>query len=63
MSANSTRRDSVFSEKEEDSSEIEINLSEKKVDSIKLFYEKILNILISYFLTLQLRDAFCTKES
>ena len=63
MSANSIRRDSVLSEKKENSSEIEANLSEKKVDSIELFYEKILNVLISYFLTLQLRDAFCTEES
>ena len=63
MPANSIRRDSALSEKKEDFSEIEINLSEKKVGSIKLFYKKILNVLISYLLTLQLRNAFCTEES
>ena len=52
MSVNSARRDSALSEKKGDSSEIEANLSEKKVDSIELFYEKILNVLISYLLTL-----------
>ena len=63
MSANSIRRDSALFKKKEDSSEIEINLSEKKVGSIKLSYKKILNVLISYLLALQLRDAFCMKGS
>ena len=63
MSVNSIKKDSVLSEKKGDFSEIEINLSEKKVDSIKLFYRKILNVLISYLLILQLRDAFYMKES
>ena len=63
MSINSMRRDSVLSEKKENSSEIEANLSKKKVSSIKLLYKKILNVLISYLLTLQLRDVFCTEES
>ena len=63
MSANSIRRDSVLSEKKGDSSEIEINLSKKKVGSIKLLYRKILNVLINYLLTLQLRDVFYTERS
>ena len=63
MSANSTRRDSVLSEKKGDSSEIEVNLSKKKVGPIEPPYEKILNVLINYLLMLQLRDAFCTEES
>ena len=63
MSANNTRRNSVLPEKKEDSSEIEINLSEKKVGPIESLYEKILNALISYLLTLQLRNAFYTEES
>ena len=63
MSANSVRRDSALSEKKEDSSEIEINLSEKKVDPIELFYKKILNVLISHLLILQLRNAFYTERS
>ena len=63
MPANSIRRNSALPEKKEDSSEIEINLSEKKIGSIEPPYEKILNILISYLLTLQLRDVFCTEES
>ena len=63
MSVNSIRRNSALPEKKEDSSEIEINLSEKKVGSIKLSYKKILNVLISHLLILQLRDVFCTEES
>ena len=63
MSVNSIRRNSVLSEKKEDSSEIKTNLSEKKVGSIELFYKKILNVLISYLLMSQLKDAFCTKKS
>ena len=63
MSANSARRDSVLSEKKGDSSEIEVNLPKKKVGSIELLYEKILNVLISHLLTLQLRDIFCTERS
>ena len=63
MSANSTRKDSVLSEKKGDSSEIETNLSKKEVGSIEPFYRKILNVLISYLLILQLRDIFCTEES
>ena len=63
MPVNSMRRNSALPEKKEDSSEIEINLPEKKVGPIKLLYEKILNVLISYLLILQLRDTFCMKES
>ena len=63
MYANSAQRKSALPEKKEDSSETEINLSEKKVDSVGPPYEKILNVLISHLLTLQLRDAFCTEES
>ena len=63
MSVNSTRRDSASSEKKGDSSEIEINLSEKEVGSIEPSYKKILNVLISHLLTLQSRNVFCMKES
>ena len=63
MPANSAQRKSVLSKKKGDSSETEINLSEKKVDSVGLFYKKILNVLIRHLLTLQSRDVFCTKES
>ena len=63
MSANSIKRDSALFEKKEDFLEIETNLSEKKVGPIKLFYKKILNVLISYLLTLQLRNIFCTEKS
>ena len=63
MSVNSIRRDSALSEKKEDSSEIEINLSKKKVGPIELFYRKILNVLISHLLALQLRNTFCTEGS
>ena len=61
--ANSAQRKSVLSEKKGDSSETEANLPEKKVDSVELPYKKILNVLISYLLTLQLRDTFCTEKS
>ena len=60
---NSIKRDSVLSKKKGDFSEIETNLSKKKVGSIEPFYRKILNVLISYLLTLQLRDTFCTEKS
>ena len=63
MYANSIQRKSVLSEKKGDSSETEVNLSEKKVGSVESFYEKILNTLISHLLTLQLRDVFCTEKS
>ena len=63
MSANSAQRKSVLSEKKGDSSETEINLPEKKVDSVGLLYRKILNVLISHLLVLQSRNAFCTKGS
>ena len=63
MYTNSVQRKSALSEKKEDFSETEINLPEKKVGSVKSFYEKILNVLISHFLILQLRNAFCTEGS
>ena len=63
MHVNSVWRKSALSEKKEDFSETEVNLPEKKVDSVELLYEKILNVLISYLLMLQLRNAFCMEES
>ena len=52
MYVNNVQRKSVLFKKERDYSETEINLSKKKADSAKLFYEKILNVLISYLLML-----------
>ena len=52
MHVNNMQKKSVLSKKKKDFSETKFNLFKKKVGFIKLFYKKILKVLINHLLTL-----------